>query len=324
MNPPTPSTDESSAIPLDLPATERRHEGSFDLDEMPVLELLELLNSEDRRAVTAVSAVLPAVARLVEVATERLQRGGSVHYFGAGTSGRLAVLDAAELVPTFNLDDRIVQAHIAGGSDALVHSVELAEDSEASGASEAASLGTMDIAIGLAASGTTPYVAGVLRAARSRGAYTALVTSNQASPLAALADIVIAPDTGAEVLTGSTRLKAGTAEKVILNGFSTALMVAMGRTYSNLMVSMLATNAKLRERALRILGEISGAASEQNASLLSAADGDLKLAIVTLLSSASLDRSREALERSAGSVRGALHVLGSDPLVAEGDEGSQR
>lgn len=310
MNTELASTDEPEhSAASDVPATERRHPGSICLDDMSSLELLQLLNAEDRGAVDAVSAVLPALSGLVDEAIARVRRGGTVHYYGAGTSGRLGILDAAELLPTFNIEPNLVQAHIAGGAKAIVTAIENSEDSLADGRADADTLTADDLAIGLTASGTTPYVAGMLERARERGAYTALITSNPASPLRGLADIVVAPDTGPEVLTGSTRLKAGTAEKVILNGFSTVLMVNLGRTYSNLMVSMIATNNKLRGRTLRILGEISGVDAARNAELLDAADGDLKLAIVTLLSSASPDRAREALEGAGGSVRGALGSL---------------
>jgi N-acetylmuramic acid 6-phosphate etherase len=289
--------------------TERRNEASYGMDDMSALELLTLMNEQDQAAVASVATVLPELATLVERAAERVRRGGTIHYFGAGTSGRLGVLDAAELLPTFNVDPGLVQAHIAGGERAIVHAVEHSEDSDSDGASDAASLGEVDVAIGLTASGVTPYVAGALRTAGARGALTALVTSNGDSPLAALAQILIAPQTGAEVLTGSTRLKAGTAEKVILNGFSTALMVSMGRTYSNLMVSLVATNAKLRDRALRILTEIGGGTTEENSALLEESGGDLKLAVVQTLAQASLDESKQALVQAGDSVREAVGLL---------------
>ena len=300
----------------ELPATERRHEASADLDDMSTLDLLRLMNAEDARAIDAARAALPQLAALVEEAAERLARGGTVHYFGAGTSGRLGVLDAAELLPTFNLDPGIVTGHIAGGVDALIHPVENSEDSADDGAQAAAPLGVHDIAIGLAASGTTPYVAGALRAARLQGSATALITSNARSPLAELADFFIAVDTGPEILTGSTRLKAGTAEKVLLNGFSTALMVRLGRTWSNLMVSLVATNEKLRHRMVRILSEATGADVIEAQAALDRADGDLKLALVTVLGQTSPDGAREALERSGYSVRAAIGALDGSPQQA--------
>ncbi|AAT89512.1 conserved hypothetical protein [Leifsonia xyli subsp. xyli str. CTCB07] len=229
-----------------LPPTELRSPDSTGLDELSTLERLRLLNAHDRRAMEAVAEALPRVADLVDQAAPRVRRGGVVHYFGEGTPGRLAVLDAAELLPTFHLEPGIVTAHIAGGERALTVAVEDSEDFVADGERDADLLGPDDVAIGVTASGSTPYVGGALRRARERGAFTALVTSTPDAALAGLADILIAVETGPEVLTGSTRLGAGTAQKTILSGFSTALMIALGRTYSNLMVSVVATNAKLR------------------------------------------------------------------------------
>jgi N-acetylmuramic acid 6-phosphate etherase len=306
---PASRKDIELTTPPPLPTTEKRHPATSALDEMSSVEILTLLNAEDAVAVAAVQRVLPALATLVDETVARLRAGGSVHYFGAGTSGRLGFLDAAELRPTFNLPAGVVTAHIAGGAAAIVDSIENAEDSVADGEREAGRLGEHDVAVGLTASGSTPYVGGALRAARAAGAYTALITSNQASPLEPLADCVIAPDTGSEVLTGSTRLKAGTAEKIVLNGFSTSVMVRMGRTYSNLMVSLIATNQKLKERTLRILGEVSDADDDRNAEILSAADGDLKVAMVSLLGPASMEEARRALELAQGSVRAALRAL---------------
>lgn len=291
-----------------LPATEGRNPSSLQLDELPSLEILRLMNAADREAVEAVGAVLQPLSELVDAALNHVRRGGRVHYFGAGTSGRLGVLDAAELAPTFGRGDTVI-GHIAGGDRALRYAVENSEDSIAAGEQDAAALGPLDVAVGLAASGGTPYVRGALISARSRGALTALVTNNPAAPLAPLADYLVAPATGPEVLTGSTRLKAGTAEKIVLNGFSTALMVGLGLTYSNFMVSLSATNAKLRDRSVRILIEVAGIDRAAAAKLLSAADGDLKSAIVSTLGSVSMEDARAALGVAAGSVRDALANL---------------
>lgn len=300
---------EQSGAPL--PPTEVRCDESAGLDEMSTLERLQLLNRHDHRAADAVAEVLPALATVVDAAAARLRRGGRVHYFGAGTPGRLAVLDAAELLPTFNLDEDVVMAHVAGGPAALTHAVENAEDATGQGIHDADAVTADDVVIGITASGTTPYVRGALQLARERGAVTALITSNPAAPLAGLADHVIAPDTGPEVLTGSTRLKAGTAQKMIINGFSTALMVELGRTWSNLMVSVVATNAKLRNRTLRILAEVTGLDEAANRELLEAADGDLKVAIVSSLTSASTAEARHSLLGHGGSVTSAVADLSS-------------
>ncbi|MDF1478282.1 N-acetylmuramic acid 6-phosphate etherase [Leifsonia sp. H3M29-4] len=293
-------------------STEQRNPSSVALDEMSSIEVLALLNSEDRRAVEAVAASLPDVAELVDAAVERVRRGGRVHYFGAGTSGRLAILDAAELLPTFNLPPDVVVAHIAGGADAVLRAVENAEDSRELGSQDAAGLGPDDIAIGVTASGITPYVGGALEQARSRGAATALIACNPEPALGPLADIVIVADTGPEVLSGSTRLKAGTAEKLILNGFSTAVMVALGRTWSNLMVSVVATNEKLRVRTTRILSQALSISAEQSRALLDASDGELKTALVSALVGVDSQRARELLAASSESVRDALALGAAD------------
>ncbi len=289
-----------------LSPTEERLEASSELDAKSSLEVLRLLNAEDRVAVEAVAAVLPELAELVDLAAERFRRGGTIHYFGAGTSGRLGVLDAAELLPTFNLEAGRVVAHIAGGPAALVNAVEDAEDSEAEGRLAAAGVGPDDVAIGLAASGNTPYVGGALAEARAAGARTALISSNPHAALAPLADVDLVLATGAEVLTGSTRLKAATAEKLVLNGFSTALMVAVGRTWSNLMVDVVATNDKLRLRTVRILEQATGLDRDAALELLGAAGGELKTAIVAANGGLAVDEARRLLAAHGGAVRDAL------------------
>ncbi len=293
-----------------VPETEKRLASSSRLDEMSAHAILELLNTEDLHAIQAASSVLGGLAGLVEAATGRVRSGGRVHYFGAGTSGRLGILDAAELVPTFGIDPALVQAHIAGGARAIIEAVEDSEDSEQDGSREASdSVEPRDVVIGLTVSGTTAYVSGALAVARERGAVTALITSNPRSPLNALCDHVIVVETGREVLTGSTRLKAGTATKILLNGFSTALMVALGLTYSNLMVAVTATNQKLRDRTLRILHEIAGGSADDNEALLEAADGDLRVAVVASLSGAPPSEAARALAAAGGSVRAAIQQL---------------
>jgi N-acetylmuramic acid 6-phosphate etherase len=268
-----------------------------------------MVNAEDASVAGAVGAVIPELSRAVDAAVAAVRAGGRVHYFGAGTSGRLAVLDAAELMPTFRTPDDLVIAHHAGGTDALFRAVENVEDSEEGGAADAVGVTASDIVLGLAASGTTPYVAGALEAARAVGATTVLVTSNPSAPLAAYADIVVAADTGPEVIAGSTRLKAGTAQKMILNAFSTTLMIKLGHTWSNLMVDMVATNNKLRGRMLRILGEATGADPDACAAALAEAGGELKPALVHLLTGSPVARARVALEEADGRVAVALGKL---------------
>ena len=289
--------------------TEERHPGTLGLDSMGTLELLETLNSEDARVAPAVLKVLPELALTVDMAVERIRSGGVVHYFGAGTSGRLAVLDAAELMPTFNAPDGLFVAHHAGGVAALVKAIENVEDSADVGAQEASAVGPRDGVVGLTASGRTPYVAGALAVARARGALTVLVTANPTAELAGRVEHFLAVDTGPEVITGSTRLKAGTAQKLVLNAFSTAVMVRLGHTWSNLMVDMVATNAKLRGRVIRILREASGADEATARRAFELASGELKPALLSLLATVHPDQARQALEHHQGSVAEALLSL---------------
>jgi N-acetylmuramic acid 6-phosphate etherase len=283
--------------------TEQVNPRTTDIDVVPTASVLRLLHDEDARVPAAVAQVLPELARLVDAATLRVRAGGRVHYFGAGTSGRLGVLDAAELLPTFGIGDDVVVAHQAGGPAALVRAVEDAEDDE--GGTDAASVGGGDVVVGLAASGRTPYVGAALTAARSAGAVTALITANPGTPLAGLADHLLVAPTGPEALTGSTRLKAGTAQKMILNMFSTALMIRLGHTYQNLMVDMQATNAKLRGRSIELLTQATGASAADCAGALDEC-GDLKTALVHLLTGRSPADSRAALAAAGGVVRDAL------------------
>ena len=291
--------------------TEQRNPRTLAIDAVGTAEILQMVNNEDARVAGAVGVVIPELAKAVDAAVDAVRAGGRVHYFGAGTSGRLAVLDAAELLPTFHVPDGLVVAHHAGGMEALLRAVENVEDSEEGGAADAVTVTGEDLVIGLAASGSTPYVAGALKAARTAGATTVLVTSNPDAPLAPLADIVIAADTGPEVIAGSTRLKAGTAQKMILNAFSTTLMIKLGRTWSNLMVDLVATNNKLRGRMLRILAEATGADAAACEAALAEADGELKPALVHLLTGTPISGAREALEGAHGRVATALAALGT-------------
>jgi len=291
--------------------TEERHPGTHALDAMSTLELLQTLNDEDARVAPAVLQVLPQLAVAVDLAVERIRAGGTVHYFGAGTSGRLAVIDAAELMPTFNAPDGLFVAHHAGGAEALLKAVENAEDDAELGAQEASVVGPQDVVVGVSASGRTPYVAGALAAARATGALTVLITANPQAELAGQVEHLLAVDTGPEVITGSTRLKAGTAQKLVLNSFSTAVMVRLGRTWSNLMVDMVATNAKLRGRVIRILREASGADEVAARKALELASGELKPALLSLLAGVDPDTARGALELHQGSVAEALRSIHS-------------
>ncbi|GAA1813953.1 MULTISPECIES: N-acetylmuramic acid 6-phosphate etherase [Brevibacterium] len=304
-----PGARPSGAHPQSQPGlspTERRNPRSAGLDDLDSLGVLTLLNAEDQAVLDAVAAALPDLAALVDLAAERMRAGGTVHYFGAGTSGRLGVLDASELMPTFNLEPGRVVGHIAGGEPALVNAIENAEDSLADGRRDGAGLGERDVAIGIAASGSTPYVRGALEAAGEAGAHTVLISNNPQAPVAEAAAAHIVLDTGPEVVTGSTRLKAGTAQKLALNGFSTALMVALGRTWQNLMVSVVATNAKLRERTVRILREAADLDDNAARELLARCDGDLKTALVVSFAEVAPAAAAELLAGHDGSVRAAI------------------
>jgi N-acetylmuramic acid 6-phosphate etherase len=254
--------------------------------------------------------VLDEIAAAVDLAVTAIRDGRRVHYFGAGTSGRLGMLDVAELQPTFNTPENWFCAHLAGGPNAMFRAVEDAEDAEDTGAAEAAGcVRTGDVVVGLAASGRTPYVLGALRAARGAGAWAVLLAAAPDAAAAAEVDVFIGVDTGPEVVTGSTRMKAATAQKLVLNAFSTAVMVRLGRVYSNLMIDMVATNAKLRGRMISILMEATGQGEETSREALAEAGGDLKTALVALVSGAGVTAARAALAHSAGQVRGALTFL---------------
>jgi N-acetylmuramic acid 6-phosphate etherase len=289
--------------------TEERNWRTVDIDLVPTEQVLRILNAEDATVAGAVAAVIPALAAVVDRVVERLRAGGQVHYFGAGTSGRIGVLDAAEVIPTFGLRPGVFVAHHAGGDRALGTAVEDAEDDEALGHRDARAVSAGDVAVGITASGRTPYVAGALRSARSVGAVTVLVSSNPAAPLAPLAQHRLLMDTGPEAIAGSTRLKAATAQKMVLNALSTAAMVRLGRTYSNLMAAMSGSNAKLRQRQVTILHEASGADEELCRAELERCGGDLRLALLCLLSGLEPKAAADALTQAGGGVRAALSRL---------------
>jgi N-acetylmuramic acid 6-phosphate etherase len=304
------------SAPLDPPPwvvapTEERNPGTVDIDLAGTLDMLRMITDEDAKVPDAVRTALPALATAVDLATVALRDGHRVHYFGAGTSGRIAVMDAAELIPTYDIDPSQIVAHHAGGAEAVERPIENVEDSEASGAAEGAKLQPGDLALGLTASGRTPYVIGALRAARSLGARTVLISANPDASFGSEVDVHVAVATGPEVIAGSTRMKAGTAQKMLLNAFSTALMVRTGRTYSNLMVAVSARNAKLRGRIVRILVEATGLDPRICADAANRADGDCRVALVSLLAEVPIGTARSALADSAGAVRQALAIAGA-------------
>ena len=290
--------------------TEDRNPNTEDIDRISALSLLEIINDEDSIVPGAVRHVLPDLAQLVEETVERIKAGGHVHYFGAGTSGRLGVLDAAELPPTYGVPADLFAGHLAGGDLAFRRALEGREDDEEQGRKEAeASVRPGDVVIGLAASGSTPYVGGALQQSRSVGAYTALVTSNPTAPLVAWADVALVVQTGPEVIAGSTRMKSATAQKLILNSFSTAVMVRIGRTWSNLMVDLIPTNAKLRGRLVELLVQATKKSREECERALAESGNEPKTALVALQADVSTSAARAALDAASGIVARALETL---------------
>jgi len=288
--------------------TERRNAASRNLDRMTAMEIVRLMNREDRKVAIAVGRGLAAIARAVDAIAGGIQKGGRLIYVGAGSSGRMGVLDAAECPPTFGTSPKQVQALIAGGRRAITKAVEGAEDSARNGERDlrAKKLTRNDVVVGIAASGTTPYVLGALRYARRRGATTVAVTSNLRMPVGRLAKIVIAPEVGPEVLTGSTRLKAGTSQKMVLNMLSTAVMARLGRVYENLMIDMMLTNEKLADRALRILAQASGKRVSAAKHALRAGGHDMRVALVMLKRGVGAREAKGLIAGAGGDLRKAL------------------
>ncbi len=291
--------------------TEQRNSRSRGLDEKSTLQILRILNREDARVAFAIQRELPNIARAVEAIVTAFRSGGRLIYVGAGTSGRIAILDAAECPPTFGTPPRMVQAIMAGGTKALKGAAEGAEDSAAAGARDLKNtkVSQRDVVVGITASGNTPYVLGALKFARRHGAVTVGVTSNANSPLACEAHILIAPDTGPEAIAGSTRLKAGTAQKMVLNLLSTASMVRIGRVYENWMVHVALTNRKLQRRAARILEEAAGLKPSAAEHALRHAGHDLPAAIVMAKTGVDLRDAKSILARTGGNVRQALSAV---------------
>lgn len=287
---------------LDDLLTEAVADNGLMLDELSVAELVTLMNDWDATIAGAVRDALPAIIDAIDATSERMRRGGRLIYVGAGTSGRLGVLDSSEVPPTFGTDIGVVVGVIAGGPFALVSAVEAAEDSAEAGAADLEALGVdpHDTVVGIASSGRTPYVLGALGFASSAGALTVALSCNLNTPLSEAADHGIEIPIGPEVVTGSTRLRAGTATKMVLNMFSTITMIRMGKTYRTLMVDVKATNAKLRRRALRIVTMATGATEDVAREALDQADWNAKLAIATIATGMEVDQARAALEDAGG------------------------
>ncbi|CAI1085014.1 MAG: N-acetylmuramic acid 6-phosphate etherase [Serratia grimesii] len=288
--------------------SETRNPATMGLDEMTTLEMVGCFNREDRKVPEAIEKVLPAIAQAVDLAAAALKAGGRLIYLGAGTSGRLGVLDASECPPTFGVPHGMVIGLIAGGPGALLKAVEGAEDDATLGEADllALNLTAADIVVGLAASGRTPYVIGALRYARQLGCPTVAISCNPDSPIAHEAQVAISPVVGPEALTGSTRMKSGTAQKLVLNMLSTGAMVKLGKVYENLMVDVKATNVKLVDRACRIVVEATGAERSQAEAALKQTRFEVKPAILMILAGVDAEEAQQRLQQHDGYLRAAL------------------
>ena len=291
--------------------TEKVNPATMDIDRMSPLEIVQVMNAEDAKVARAVQHELPQVARAIEAIAARIRRKGRLLYFGAGTSGRLGALDAAECPPTFNLSEETVVGSIAGGSFALWQSVEDLEDSVEAGNADVERLGITesDCVVGIAASGRTPYVLGAIACAKARGALTIGIACNKRTPLEAEVEIMIAPLVGPEVISGSTRLKAGTAQKMVLNMLSTGTMILLGKTFGNLMVDVQPTNLKLQRRAITIVQQATGLDAAAAEALLEAAGGEVKTAILIGRAQVAPQVAREQLAKHDNILRAALEAL---------------
>ena len=289
--------------PLDPRLTEQRNPATAEIDRLSALEIARIINREDLRVAPAVGTQLECVARAIEMAEEAFRAGGRLIYVGAGTSGRLGVLDAAEMPPTYGTDPRMVQGIIAGGADALLKAVEGAEDSREAGAAvmDEMEVDGRDFVFGIAASGTTPFVHGALTRAKQRGARAGFLLCTEPEEwMLMVYDVVIAPLVGPEVVTGSTRMKAGTATKLVLNMITTGAMIRLGKVYGNLMVDLRATNEKLRDRSERILMETLDLPRDGARELLARAGGSVKTAMVMHWTGADFEHASEELARAGG------------------------
>ena len=298
-------------IPLALPITEQENPRTTNLSSLPVADIVRLINEEDSFVPTAVARVLPEIANAVDAIVERLKSNGRLFYIGTGTSGRLGVLDASECPPTFGVSPDLVQAIIAGGYDACYRSVEASEDDKEAGMKDLQLRGfnKQDVLVGIAASGRTPYTIGAVSYARSVGAFTIALTCVPDSPIVQAAELSIVPVVGPEVVAGSTRMKAGTAQKLVLNMLSTATLVKLGYVTGNRMTNVQTKNEKLRARAVRIVAAEAGLDEAAALAALDEANGDIRVALVISATDCSVDAARAALERSKGVVLQAIEAI---------------
>jgi N-acetylmuramic acid 6-phosphate etherase len=291
--------------------TESINEATRNIDRLESLDIVTLINNEDKKVAEAIEKVLPQIAEAVESIVERFKRGGRIIYCGAGSSGRMGTLDAVELTPTYSVSPTRAFGLLAGGDEAMYTAVEGAEDSEELAVEDLkrVKLTADDCVIGIAASGRTPYTKAALEFGKQTGAFTISVTCNQDSAMAKIADISIAPVVGPEVINGSTRMKAGTAQKMVVNMLSTGAMIRLGKVYQNYMVHVQPTNEKLVKRAVKMIIELTGAEEERALKMLYEADKDVAAAIVMIECSCSKNQAREALLASGGQVREAIAAV---------------
>lgn len=294
-----------------MTTTEQINPNTTEIDSLPTLEALRIINNEDKKVAEAIEKVLPAIARAVDAIAERLERGGRLFYIGAGTSGRLGVLDASECPPTFGVSPDMVQGVIAGGYEACYKAVEASEDDHEAGVKDLQDRGftANDVVVGVAASGRTPYAIGAVQYARQIGALTVCVTCNEETELARAVEIPIEPVVGPEVLAGSTRLKSGTAQKLVLNMLSTMAMVRLGYVTGNRMTNLKPRNVKLRQRALGIVMAECGLDEATTQSVLETADWDVRVAIVMIKAKATRELAEDALKKSGYAITRAVAYL---------------
>jgi N-acetylmuramic acid 6-phosphate etherase len=304
----SPAKQRSLMSELERLISEERNPNTMNIDVLGTAEILRAINREDRSVPDAVEKVIPDIARAVDRIVDAFGKGGRLIYVGAGTSGRLGVLDAAECPPTFSVPPDMVVGLIAGGADALVSATEGAEDAVEEGvaALERIGLASKDVVVGLAASGRTPYVLAALTYAKALGATTIALSCNPRSSIAQIAEIAILPIVGPEVLAGSTRMKSGTAQKLVLNMLTTASMIRIGKCYQNLMVDLKPTNLKLFARAARIVMQATGCTEEQAQEALTRTDNDVKLAILTTITGMNLEQAKSALSKAGMVLRKAI------------------
>ncbi|MFC4620284.1 N-acetylmuramic acid 6-phosphate etherase [Camelliibacillus cellulosilyticus] len=291
--------------------TERPNETTRDLSRLSTFEIAKRINDEDKKVADAVEKALPSITQSIDIITDAIEKGGRLFYFGAGTSGRLGVLDASECPPTFGTDPDLIKGMIAGGLTALTTAIEDAEDKTELGKKdvEDCEITAKDVVVGIAASGRTPYVIGALEEARLRTAKTIALTCNPDPEMSHYADVAINVVVGPEVVTGSTRLKAGTAQKMVLNMLTTGAMIRLGKVYGNLMVNVKATNEKLRERVNRIVMDITGVDREQAREIVGAAKGDARIAILMHTFNLNIEEARKALEVANDNFPRAMEYL---------------